>query len=303
MGYSETSYCGLRNVEKDEKNIVPLPSKLQAYMHGYVDQNPTNCCNVWFCPAGTEKGYPKYSKFSGPEEGTYSYAAFLYGCTFNCLFCQNASHKRISKGKLVQADEIAEKIAKNETITCICYFGGTPEAQLPFTINLSELIIQKIEPAGKDRKFRICWEWNGSGNQGLVEKCMKIAIKTGGNIKFDLKAYDNRLHKALTGISNEQTLSNFRLLGEKYFGKRQGLAEISGCSLLVPGYINYEEVEKIAQFIANIDSEIPYSLLVFHPDYMMKDLPYTSKNEAFKCLDAAKKHLNYVRLGNEFLLQ
>jgi hypothetical protein len=24
-----------------------------AFLHHYLDPNPTNCCNVWFCPAGT----------------------------------------------------------------------------------------------------------------------------------------------------------------------------------------------------------------------------------------------------------
>jgi len=302
LSEQDTSYCGLRNLQKDNNGSLPMPSKIKGYLHGYLDSNPTNCCNAWFCPAGTKHGFPKYSNYQGPEFGTYSYAAFLYGCSFDCLFCQNASHKIISKKNLENVEDIAEEIANNKNITCICYFGGTPEPQLPFTINLSELILKKIKDQ-EERKFRVCWEWNGSGNRDLVEKCMKIAIKTGGNIKFDLKAFHEKLNYALCGNSNNRTLSNFKFLAEKYFRTREKeMPELSGCTLLVPGYTIYEDVEKIAQFISSIDKNIPYSLLVFHPDYQMRDLGITPKEQAMRCLNIAKKYLNNVHLGNKFLL-
>ncbi len=53
-----TSYCELRNLNKDLKGELPLPSKYREYIQGYTDPNPTNCCNAWICPAGTEMGYP-----------------------------------------------------------------------------------------------------------------------------------------------------------------------------------------------------------------------------------------------------
>ena len=305
LGEQDISYCGLRNIEKDQSGVLPLPTKAQAYIHGYMDANPTNCCNAWFCPAGSSHGYPTFSNQKGPELETFSYAAFLYGCSFNCLFCQNSSHKSFSKRNLQNVETLAEKISKEGNISCICYFGGTPECQLPFTINLSELILDKIEKEDKDRqrKFRVCWEWNGSGNRDSIEKCMKIAIKTGGNIKFDLKTYHEQLNYALCGVSNKRTLENFRFLAEKYFGTRKGLYEISACTLLVPGYTNKEEVELIAQFVGDIDKSIPFSLLVFHPDYQMRDLPITPKKQVLDCLKTAKKYLKNVHLGNQFLLE
>ncbi|MGQ4875659.1 MAG: radical SAM protein, partial [Promethearchaeia archaeon] len=138
--------------------------------------------------------------------------------------------------------------------------------------------------------------------QELVKKCMEIAIETGGNIKFDLKSYNEKLHYALCGVSNKRTLENFKFLAENYFGTREGMPELSGCTLMVPGYVIKDEVELIAKFISDINDEIPYSLLVFHPDYMLSDLPYTSREQAFECLDVAKSYLKKVNLGNSFLL-
>lgn len=301
LSEDQTSYCGLRNLEKAKAGKLPFPKKSQGYIHGYVDANPTNCCNAWFCPAGTDKGYPEFSDYDGPEYGTYSYAAFLYGCSFDCLFCQNASHKRISKSKLITVDEIVKRIVENKNITCVCFFGGTPEPQLPFTINIAEKTLEKLKNQ-QERKMRFCWEWNGSGNQVLIEQCMKIAIKTGGNIKFDLKSYHEKLNIALCGVSNQRTLNNFEYLAENFFGTREGLLEMSGCTLLVPGYTNHKEVEKIAHFISSINPKIPYSLLVFHPDYQMYDLPTTPKDEVYKCLEVAQNYLENVHLGNQFLL-
>jgi pyruvate formate lyase activating enzyme len=84
---------------------------------------------------------------------------------------------------------------------------------------------------------------------------------------------------------------------------RDNLPELSGCTLLVPGYVNVDEVERIAQFIGNINEHIPYSLLVFHPAFQMMDLPITPKEQAMNCLNIARKNLKNVHLGNEFLLR
>ena len=301
LSENDVSYCGLRNMQKIESGLLPLPSKTKGYIHGYTDPNPTNCCNSWFCPAGTSKGYPKYSNYNGPEFGTLSYAAFLYGCTFDCLFCQNASHKNISKNRLLDSESIANNIVNNKRITCVCYFGGTPEPQLPFSLNIADKILEKIKN-DKKRMMRICWEWNGSGNKYWVEKCMQLAIKTGGNIKFDLKSYNEKLNIALCGVSNTRTLENFKFLAENYFGLRKDLLEMSACTLMVPGYVNHEEVEQIAKFISSINKNIPYSLLVFHGDYQMLDLGITPKKQVEKCLKVAKEYLKNVHLGNKFLL-
>jgi pyruvate formate lyase activating enzyme len=302
LSQDDISYCGLRNIQKKQNGELPYPTTKKGYIHGYIDSNPTNCCNSWFCPAGTSAGYPTFSEHKGPEYGTYSYAAFLYGCTFDCLFCQNSSHKWFSKKKLFDVETLTNQIVKNKKITCLCYFGGTPEAQLPFSINLAKNLLKKIRIEEPKRIMRICWEWNGSGRTNLVEECMNIAINTGGNIKFDLKSFNEKLNIAMCDVTNKRTLENFKFLAENYFGKRENLPEMSACTLMVPGYTNHEEVEQIAQFVSSINDEIPYSLLVFHPQYQMRDLPITPKKEAYKCVDVAEKYLKNVNLGNKHLL-
>ena len=53
--------------------------------------------------------------------------------------------------------------------------------------------------------------------------------------------------------------------------------------------VDADEVEAVARFIASVDPGIPYSLLAFHPDFLLTDLPMTSKEEAREALTRARK--------------
>jgi len=215
---------------------------------------------------------------------------FPFGCTYNCIFCQNYGHKNIDKADHVEIDLLVQQAANAK---CICYFGGTPEPQLPFLIKATQKILE-------NKKVRICWEWNGTGNKNLVEKAAELSYKTDGIIKFDLKAYDRNLNIVLTGRPNDRTLENFIMISRQFQERRKTL--LTATTLLVPGYIDKKEVEKIAKFISDLNNEIPYSLLAFHPDFEMQDIPATSRKLAEECYHTAKKYLKNVNIGNKHLL-
>jgi len=137
----------------------------------------------------------------------------------------------------------------------------------------------------------------------LLSKAAELSLRSGGCIKFDLKAWSEELNIALCGVTNRRTLENFRLLAE-YAKRRPSPPFLIASTLLIPGYIEKEEVSRIASFIASLDAEIPYSLLAFHPQFFMADLPTTSRRLAYECLEAAKEAgLKNVRIGNLHLLR
>jgi len=297
IGEGELGYCGLRmNSGERLKSRVDHEHGL---LHYYLDAHVTNCCAAWFCPGGTGAGYPRYAVRDGPEYGYYNLALFLYGCSFDCLFCQNWSHKRLDEGVVVSADELVQYTLNDYRITCWCWFGGSPEPQLPFAINASKRI---LEERPERRVMRICFEWNGCGSRELVKRAGELAHLSGGNIKFDLKAFTPSVHKALTGMDNRRTLENFELIYWEFYGDRRGLPVLNATTLLVPHYVDEYEVERIAEFIASLDPEIPYSLLIFHPDYLMLDTAITPRRQVERCLQAARKHLKNVNVGNLHLL-
>lgn len=64
-----------------------------------------------------------------------------------------------------------------------------------------------------------------------------------------------------------------------------------------------EEIYRIARFIATLDPTIPYSLLGFHPDFYLHDLPRTSVRHAEEAEQAAHAaSLVQVHVGNRHVL-
>jgi pyruvate formate lyase activating enzyme len=151
--------------------------------------------------------------------------------------------------------------------------------------------------------IRTCWETNGMMHPKLLDSALGIAVETGGCMKFDLKAFDEGLHRALTGASNTQILSNFQRAGSQYEGDRRGGPLVLASTLLIPGYVNVKAVRALAEFIAQINPEIPYSLLAFAPSFYLSDLPCTSSRHAEQAKRAAEAAgLVNVRIGNRQLL-
>jgi len=301
----EVGYCGVRkNLGDRVGSLFPGYGLLTTY----EDPLPTNCCASWFCPGS----------LSPPEDRKVNVAVFLYGCNFDCLFCQNESHRELRLPPLVSLDAFVSRVRANPKAECVCYFGGSPEPQLPIALRASKRMLEMKDEGmrsgfgkdggdedGEDGKGnlrpRICWEMNGCGNPILVKRAAELSLRSGGIVKFDLKAFDENLSLALSGVSNRRAFDNFEMIAKDLFGRRDAPV-LTATTLLVPGYVDEAEVERIAEFIAGLNPEIPYSLLIFHPDFMMRDLSITPRSQAARCLDAAKSHLSRVYLGNKHML-
>ena len=263
----------------------------------YHDSLPTNCVADWVCPAGTYAGYPDYSYTPGPEEGYTNLAVFVHSCTFNCLFCQNW-HFRYDSTKPVSHGPDAIVDNADSKTTCVCYFGGDPTSQIDYLLHAS----QRAQKRHKDRILRFCWETNGSMNPRYIKKIASLSLKSGGTIKFDLKAWNEDLNRALCGVSNRWTLDNFKRLAS-YIPQRPDPPFLVASTLLIPGYIDEDEVKNIAGFIASLDPDIPYNLLAYAPQFYMNDLPTTSQIQAERCFRAAQAAgLKKVKIGNLHLL-
>ncbi|MBM4326150.1 MAG: radical SAM protein [Deltaproteobacteria bacterium] len=287
-------YCGLRHVENRRlKGGRPHEGDLTFYH----DPLPTNCVADFVCPGGSETGYPEYSVAQGPEYGFKNLAVFYQACSFNCLYCQNFHYRESSRrGRVVSARRLADAV--DDRTTCICYFGGDPGPQVLHAIRTSEIALTQ---AG-GRVLRVCWETNGAMRRPFLKRVAELSLRSGGSVKFDLKAWDDRLHHALCGVSNRDTLRNFAWLGE-WLSRRPQPPLLVASTLLVPGYVDEEEVAAIAAFIAGVNSHIPYRLLAFHPDFYLRDLPATSRSHAKQCRDAAvRAGLTCVSMGNLHLL-
>jgi pyruvate formate lyase activating enzyme len=288
-------YCGLRGAEDGRLTGVSVDRGKLSWYH---DPLPTNCVGDWICPGGTGAGYPRYANCPGPERGYRNLAVFFHACSFDCLYCQNWHFRSETLKPLTRsARELVDAV--DERTSCICYFGGDPSPQLSYSLKASRLALGE----NRGRILRICWETNGTMRGDLLDEMIGIALESGGCIKFDLKARDGNLHEVLAGVTNRRTLENFRRAAGR-MKERPEPPLLLASTLLVPGYIDADEVGDIARFIAALDRDIPYSLLAFYPHFCLSDLPTTSRTLAWRCRDAAREAgLKNVRVGNVHLLR
>jgi pyruvate formate lyase activating enzyme len=280
IGEGERGYCGLREVRDGKlRHLAGTPAR--GLLHWYRDPLPTNCVADPFCSGHAQRG-------------RHNLAVFYAACTVDCLFCQNWHFRETDafcSGKL-SADELGS--AANGRTYCVCYFGGDPAAQMPHALAASKRL------AG--RGIVVCWETNGTAHPRLMDRALKLSLATGGCVKFDLKAYDDALHRALTGASNARILENFSWAAAR-FDERPNPPSVIASTLLVPGYVDADEVGRIARFIASINPAIPYVLLGFAPQFLFPDLPLTSVRHAEEAEAAARAAgLRTVRVGNRHVL-
>ena len=114
-------------------------------------------------------------------------------------------------------------------------------------------------------------------------------------VVFSIKAYTDSLHHDYTGKSNQEALDNFLSL------YKSGV-KLRAESIFIPEYIERNEIENIAKFIAQIDKDIPYRIDAYLP---VAGNPWQrpSVGEMKAAVTAAKRYLNHVSCltGNEEL--
>jgi len=273
---SESGYCGVR---KNVGGRICGPDENWAFCDWYHDPLPTNCVADWVCEGSKQYGYKNL-------------AVFYEACTYNCLFCQNW-HYRTKKTKNRTGDLVR---AADPVTGCICYFGGDPT---PFAFHSLEVARQILE---KRRKFRICWETNGSVAPRLMRLWVEYALKSNGCIKIDFKTYSEELNIALCGSSNKNTKENIRLVAE-YMNKRKRPPILVVSTLLIPGYIDEFELAAMAKFLSSINKNIPWSFLGFYPHFQFGDMPQTSRKQVEYALNIAKEYgIKRTHIGNIHLL-
>jgi pyruvate formate lyase activating enzyme len=298
----EKGFCGLRTVRNGRFEVLAGTPR-GALVEWYYDPLPTNCVGDFVCAGGTGAGYPKYSNTKNkPEYGYKNLAVFYRACSFDCVFCQNWHFRKADaeKDETFDAQALAAA-ASNQDTSCVCYFGGDPTPQVTHSLKTGRIA---RELKGKDEILRICWETNGSMPYSLARAVCELALESGGCVKFDLKVRDPNLHQALCGTSNKNTFDNFKRLWDKFGTERPEPPLLIASTCMVPGYVEEEEVRAISEFLAELDSDIPYSLLAFHPDFNMLDMGTTQRKVADSCRETARDAgLRRVKLGNLHLLE
>lgn len=106
------------------------------------------------------------------------------------------------------------------------------------------------------------------------------------SVLFSLKALSEDVHVQYTGKSNKKILRSFTAIHDSG-------TKLSAISLVIPGLIEAQEIEKIAMFIESIDRNISFMV---HAYFAMPNAPWRTANseEVEAAVKLARKHLANV---------
>ena len=213
-----------------------------------------------------------------------SYTVFMAGCNFKCLNCQNWSIAQLpdngyTPGQFIPARELARKcVARLESPAAklmgadrIFFSGGEPTIHLPY--------VEKV--VAESRKLSPDLKVNFDTNGYLTRQSLLKVLEFTTSITFDIKAFNDEVHLALTGASSAPVLRNAAYVGKH---AKEKLWEYR---ILVIPEINVEEIEPLCRFIADIDVQLPVCFLAFRPNYVLEHQAGATAELMDRCVDIA----------------
>lgn len=257
---------------------------------GKVSLDELKSCELceWRCGVNRLQGELGVCMLEGPKVAStmlhpappQSFTVFMAGCNFRCLNCQNWSIAHVPEQKVSLREKIHPKVLAGEAVNKlnskrgkymgadrIFFSGGSPTPSLPYI----EMVVEEAREI--DKKLKINYDTNGF----LTEKSLDRVLDFASSITFDIKAFDDRIHRELTGAPVQPVLRNARTVAEKALEK---LWEFR--YLLIPG-VNEKDVEPLSSFLYEIDEEIQLNFLAFRSNFVLEDHPGVKR----KALDRA----------------
>ncbi|MBU3143413.1 AmmeMemoRadiSam system radical SAM enzyme [Clostridium sp. CF012] len=215
------------------------------------------------------------------KPGSNIFSVGSFGCNFSCGFCQNHS---ISQGKAkseyIPPEKLVEICKNLKDNIGVAFTYNEPSIWYEYVYNASRLLKEGI------KDINIVMVTNGY----IKEEPLKMLLPLVDAMNIDLKAFNNKYYNDICGGSVTPVMDTIKI------ALKQCHVEVT--TLLVNGENDSAtEIEGIANFIASLNKDIPLHLSRYFPNYKMKN-PATEIEVMRGDRDIAKKHLNYVYLGN-----
>lgn len=189
----------------------------------------------------------------------------------NCVLCGKCEdvcpvNAFEMSGKEMSAEDIANEVLRDELIFKgsgggVTFSGGEPLMQADLCVEIAKIL--------KERDINIAIDTSGYVDKSVIEKIMKYA----DTFLFDIKAIDENVHMACTGVSNKKILDNIKYVD----------------SMGIPIEIRYPyvptmndgEAEKIAGFVKTLKNVKNVRVLPYH-NYAEKKYSRLGASDAFR---------------------
>ncbi len=220
-----------------------------------------------------------------PRSRTFSIATT--GCNFICRHCQNAS---ISQPGFFSVDAVPgiEKTpafivnsASAAGCNSISYTYVEPTIFFEFAYDCMRL--------AKKEGLRNVFVSNGYMSDAATDLLLPVLDA----INIDLKSFSDEFYKSVCGARLHPVLNTIERM-------RAAGIWVEVTTLLIPGLNDGEtELRQLAQFLASVDSAIPWHVTGFYPCYKLTDRPPTSVESLERAREIGIQcGLRYVYAGN-----
>nr|CBH36740.1 conserved hypothetical protein, radical SAM superfamily [uncultured archaeon] len=193
----------------------------------------------------------------------------FYGCNFKCKACFAAN--KTNRYTEVTPERLITEIKQFDPGE-VMLAGGEPTLYRKELIEFIKLYDTKT-----------ILTTNGSLLDGaFIREMENTCLK---EIHIDLKAYSTKLHGWYTGCTNQMVFDAIAQLN------RSDL-DFEVMTVFIPGIIDKDEIEKIAEFLAGIGAEIKYKIIRYVPIGNISRRP--TEAEINGAVTIAKKYLGNV---------
>lgn len=217
------------------------------------------------------------------------FVLFVSGCQFRCLYCHNPDTVKLHNGKLMQVDEVLSELKKYARFLRatggLTISGGEPLMQAHY---IGEIFYR----AKHELHLHTTLDTQGFLGAHLQDDWFDNVDL----ILLDIKHIDPAKHQALTANPVQPTLDFARRMSA--MGKKMWIRYV-----LVPGYTDaFDDVEKLADFVATLESVERVEVLPFHKmgEHKWQELgyPYQLKTVQPPSAELLNRVVNQFRLRN-----
>ena len=204
-----------------------------------------------------------------------------WGCNFSCTFCQNWQIAQASPSTRSvmpeQAVEMAKQYVSKGNIG-IAYTYSEPSVWYEYVLDTAV--------AAGCAGLKNVLVTNGFINPEPLLALLPYIDA----LNIDVKAFNNEFYNTVCAGGLESVKQTVELAASK--------CHVEITTLLVPGFNDDKnEIDKLSQWLAGINPNIPLHFSRYFPNYKM-DVPPTPESTMKRAQQIASQYLNYVYLGN-----
>jgi pyruvate-formate lyase-activating enzyme len=235
--------------------------------------------NRWSYSVSRVESLPFYHAYPGSRSLTLGTSS----CNFKCRYCSNSYIACKDPAELTENtyDMTAEELVRMaQKLNChnIVFNVNEPTVSLPALLQLRKCAEKEGLPMG-------CLT-NAYGTEESTETLASVF----DFINIGLKGFTSGFYKDYIGVKSvDPILRNIRRLST--------IRHVEVTTPVIQG-VNDGELDSIAGFLADVDSNIPWHIFRLLPEYEMKGAEYPSIEKIGRAVESAREKLTYVYFHN-----